>query len=132
MKLLDELIDIYLEGSDPEMEYVLNCRNEEILLDGPESLTGEPEIDWDTDEADDLIVIPTSSSSEMYQVMMEFAQKQSDDAVNRLQASLNGRKPFPQFKDAVSELGVDKEWYEFERDYAREKMVEWLSEKGRL
>ena len=126
MELIDELIDIYLEGVQPEIGYVLDCRNDEVLLDAPQSLTGEPEIDWDGEEASAYLEIPTSSSSEMFQVMMEFAQKQPADKMKVLLVALDGRKPFRQFKDKVLELGIDEEWFKFERLYARNIMIKWL------
>ena len=126
MELIDELIDIYLEGVQPEMGYVLDCRTDEVLLDAPQSLTGEPGIDWDGPEASAFIEIPTASSSEMFQVMMELAQKQPADKMKVLLVALDGRKPFRQFKDIVLELGINEGWFEFERLYAKNIMTKWL------
>jgi len=98
LKLLDELADVFLYGNDEEMSYVLNRRTGEVLLDAPEALTGEPEIDWDDEEvAADLVMIPSVSSSEMYDVMISFAKKQPDSITIHLMNVLNGNKAFSIF-----------------------------------
>ncbi|MFJ7734626.1 UPF0158 family protein [Lysinibacillus sp. NPDC097231] len=129
MKLLDELVDAFLYGNNNEMSYVLNRRTGEILLDAPETLTGETEIDWDDEGvAADLELIPSVSSSEMYDVMVSFAKKQPDSMTIHLINVLNGNKPFRFFKEKICELGIEKHWYDFEQDYAKSRMTEWLNE----
>jgi len=129
LKLLDELTDAFLDGNTDEMSYVLNRRTREVILDAPEALTGEPEIDWDDEEvAADLVMIPSVSSSEMYDVMVSFAKKQPDSIAIHLINVLNGNKPFRFFKEKINELGIENHWYEFEQDYAKNRMTEWLEE----
>ncbi|WP_223556558.1 UPF0158 family protein [Lysinibacillus sphaericus] len=129
MKILDELADVFLNGNDEEMSYVLNRRTGEVLLDAPEALTGEPAIDWDDEEvAADFVMIPSVSSSEMYDVMISFAKKQSDSIKIHLINVLNGNKPFRFFKEKINELGIENHWYEFEQNYAKSRMTEWLEE----
>lgn len=126
MELIDELIDAYLHG-DNEFTFVLNSQTGEILMDADESLTGEPGIDWDDEEATEhLIHIPPISSTEAYQVMDDFAKKQNTDYAVRLMEELNGRKPFRSFKDKVNQLGIEDQWYAFEREVAKSRMLEWL------
>ncbi|KOS63831.1 UPF0158 family protein [Lysinibacillus sp. FJAT-14222] len=133
MKLLDELAEAFLDGFNDEMSYVLNRRTGEVLLDAPEALTGEPEIDWDDEEvAADLVMIPTVSSSEMYDVMVSFAKKQPDSITIHLTNVLNGNKPFRFFKEKINELGIENHWYEFEQDYAKSRMTEWLEEFSKI
>lgn len=109
------------------MSYVLNLRTGEVLLDAPEALTGEPEIDWDDEEvAADLVMIPSVSSSVMYDVMVSFAKKQPDTITIPLSNVLKGNKPFRFFKEKICELGIENHWYQFEQDYAKSRMSEWL------
>ena len=133
LKLIDELAEAFLDGLNDEMSYVLNRRTGEVLLDAPEALTGEPEIDWDDEEvAADLVMIPTVSSSEMYDVMVSFAKKQLDSIKVHLINVLNGNKPFRSFKEKISELGIENHWYQFEQDYAKSRMTEWLEEFSKV
>lgn len=122
MKLLDELVDIYLQGPQAEMMSVLDTRTGDILLDAPESLTGEPPIDWDDEESCFLVEIPTASSAEMFEVMVVFTKQQPERIAELLFTALDGRKPFRRFKDAVNNIGIDQQWYDFEQLYATEKM----------
>lgn len=134
MKLIDELAEVFLDGLNDEMSYVLNRRTGEVLLDAPEDLTGEPEIDWDDEEevAADLVMIPTVSSSEMYDAMVSFAKKQPDSITIHLINVLNGNKPFRFFKEKIYELGIENQWYQFEQDYAKSRMMEWLEEISKV
>lgn len=129
LKLLDELVDSFLNGSNDELTYVMHRQTGEIFLDAPASLTGEPEIDWDDEEVDaDLVMIPSITSSEMYDIMVSFAKKQPDPISIHLLNVLNGNKPFRFFKEKINELGIENHWYEFEQDYAKSRMTEWLEE----
>lgn len=129
LKLLDELVDSFLNGSNDELTYVMHRQTGEIFLDAPASLTGEPEIDWDDEEVDaDLVMIPSITSSEMYDIMVSFAKKQPDPISICLLNLLNGNKPFRFFKKKINELGIENHWYEFEQDYAKSRMTEWLEE----
>lgn len=126
MDVMDEFVDAFL-SSDHEMSYVFNRQTEQILLDAPQSLTGEPEIDWDDEEAVEFLVdIPQISSEEAHDMMVRFAKKQNTNIADQLLAILNGRKPFRTFKDKVSQLGIEKQWYGFEYGFAKERMTEWL------
>ncbi|MDW0113588.1 UPF0158 family protein [Sporosarcina saromensis] len=127
MKLLDELVDIYLQGPQAEMMSVLDTRTGDILLDAPESLTGEPPIDWDDEESCFLVEILTASSAEMFEVMVVFTKQQPERIAELLFTALDGRKPFRRFKDAINNVGIDQQWYDFEQLYATEKMQDWLS-----
>jgi hypothetical protein len=40
------------------MSNVLNKETGDIIMDAPESLTGEPGIDWDDESSADLLEIP--------------------------------------------------------------------------
>lgn len=128
MELIDELIEAFLQG-DEEFSYAFNMKTKEVLLDASESETGEPEIDWDDDEAVAyLLSIPQIQSSEAHEIMVRFAKKQESDIATELLDVLNGRKPFRSFKDKLSERGIGDKWYEFENDYAKSQMVEWLKQ----
>ena len=73
-------------------------------------------------------MIPSVSSSEMYDVMISFAKKQPDSITIHLMNVLNGNKPFRFFKEKINELGIENHWYEFEQNYAKSRMTEWLKE----
>jgi hypothetical protein len=128
MELIDELIVVFLE-SDYELSYVLDTKTKEILLDAPGAQTGKPEIDWEDDEAVQFLVrIPQITKDEAYHLMVRFAEKQESDVTVQLMDVLNGRKPFRSFKDKLGEQGIGDKWYEFENDYAENRMLEWLKE----
>lgn len=128
MKLIEELADAFLFNS-METRSVLNIDTGEILLDAPESLTGEPEIDRESEEAENLIMIPQIMSSEAYDIRVLFAEEQNDEAEEILLEALNIRKPFRNFKFQLAQLNLEEEWYRFEYQYAMDRMKEWLDER---
>jgi hypothetical protein len=128
MELIDELVVVFLE-SDYELSYVLDKKTKVILLDAPESQTGMPEIDWEDDEAVQFLVrIPQITTDEAYDLMVKFAEMQDSSIADQLLDVLNRRKPFRSFKDKLGEQGIGDKWYEFENDYANNRMLEWLEE----
>lgn len=125
---IDELIEAFLQG-DHEFSYAFNIKTKEILLDAPKSVTGEPEIDWDDDKAVEfLLVIPQITSPEAYKLMVKFAEKQDSGIAVELLDVLNGRKPFRAFKDKLGEQEIGDKWYDFENNYAKSRMMEWLEQ----
>lgn len=128
MEVIDELIVVFLE-SDYELSYVFNTKTNEILVDESESLTGVSEIDWDDDEAVQFLVrIPQITTSEAFDLMVKFAEMQDASITVELLDVLNGRKPFRSFKDKLGEQGIGDKWYDYENNYAKNRMLEWLEE----
>lgn len=126
--MIDELVEAYLNGND-ETSYVFNRQTKEILLDFPESLTGERGIDWDdADETEFLVMIPQMATPEAYDLMVSFAEKQDAEIADQLVDVLNGRKPFRSFKDKIKGHGIENKWYDFENDYAKSEMLAWLTQ----
>lgn len=125
MKLIEELADAFLFNS-METRNVLNIKTGEILLDAPEALTGEPEIDWESDEAENFIIIPEITSSEAYDIRVLFSEEQNAESGAILLEALNIRKPFRNFKFQLAQLDLEEEWYGYEYQYALNRMTEWL------
>lgn len=125
MKLIEELTDAFLFNS-METRNVLNIKTGEILLDAPEALTGEPEIDWESDEAENFIIIPEITSSEAYDIRVLFSEEQNAKSGAILLEAVNIRKPFRNFKFQLAQLDLEEEWYGYEYQYALNRMAEWL------
>lgn len=130
LKLNEELIEAFL-SQDDELGHALHRLTGEIFLDAPESITGEPEIDWDDEETiENLIPIPQISSQEAFGVMVNFAKEQVSLVRSQLLVILDQRKPFRNFKDKVQMLGLEDSWYSYEKDYATSELTQWLEENG--
>lgn len=129
MNLLDELIDIYLT-SDPHQQAYYDLQQKEIVYDGSEIETGEPGIDWDEEGSEERYRhIPTISSDEAYRLMEKFAASVEDESKSeKLFDSLDRPKPFRRFKDTLFDLDLREQWYEFEHQYAKIQMEEWMKE----
>jgi hypothetical protein len=70
-------------------------------------------------------------SSESFQIMQDFVdQLQDNAAAKQLQKALNGKKPFRNFKDAVYEVDVADEWYQFEHERLKASAEDWCKNNG--
>lgn len=126
--MIDELVEAYLNGND-ETSYIFNRETKEILLDMPESLSGEREIERDDNDATQFLMrIPQMTTPEAYDLMVSFATKQDAEIAEQLVDVLNGRKPFQSFKDKIKGHGIENQWYDFENDYAKSRMLAWLTQ----
>lgn len=117
MKLIDELVDAYLYGND-EISYAFNQHTKEIISDMA-----------DDDATEYLILIPKITAVECYDLMVTFSKGLDDDIAVLLVEVLNGKRPFRNFKDKISEHGIENKWYDFENNYAKIRMTEWLEEQ---
>lgn len=117
MKLMDELIEAYLNGND-EVFYMFNENTKEVTV----GQAGE--------EADLLKEIPQMTSTEAYDLMVQFAKEQAREISSQLVDALNGKQPFESFKDQIKGREIEKEWYEFENQYAKSKMSDWLEQNS--
>ena len=128
MELIEELVEAYLNGND-EISYVFNQQTKEVMLDVSEFLTDEPGIDWDDDDATEfLVMIPQMTGPEAYDLMSRFAEKQDAEITDQLVEALNRRKPFRSFKDRIKGHDIENEWYDFETEYAKSRMLAWLAQ----
>ncbi|MEK4061886.1 MULTISPECIES: UPF0158 family protein [Paenibacillus] len=126
MKLMDELIDAYLDNNF-EHPYYLDLHTGQVILDLDESYTGEPGIDWDDEENEERYIdIPKIDSNEAFYVMTKFAQRTESDPEDKLFDALGGNKPFRRFKDALDRLDIWEEWNRFENKYAEEAIQSWM------
>lgn len=120
MALIEELADEFLFNIE-EINPVLNLETGEILID-------ESEIDWESEAAENLVMIPQITSSEAYDIRLDFVEEQKSKAGEILLEALNQRKPFRNFKIQLAHLQLEDEWYSFEYQYAKKRMAEWLDE----
>lgn len=116
MKLIDELVEAYLNGNEENI-YAYNEEAKEVFI-----------IEANPDEYNDLVVIPHMTSSEAYRLMVQFAEQQEEKISNELLEVLNRNKPFRSFKDQIKGQDIENAWYEFENNYAEGKMTEWLAQ----
>lgn len=115
MSVIEELAEVYLINHE-EVSSVYNRATKEVLVN--ESLS----------QSADIVVIPQISSADAYDLMVQFAQEQQSPAADELLELLKERKPFHEFKSQLHMLELGDEWYEYENDYAKKVMTEWLAE----
>ncbi len=78
----------------------------------------------------DLVRIEPIPSYESFRIMEAFAELRSEREQQRLFKVLRGRRPFAGFRNAVEDMGIIRQWYNF-KDQADANMAkEWLNENG--
>ncbi|MCH7322973.1 UPF0158 family protein [Solibacillus sp. MA9] len=117
MKLLEQLADAFLNGAQ-DFRFVYNRMTKEVdileMLDN----------DWEDD--DNLELVPYKESREMYEVMVDFSNQYEGELEEKLFQALNGRKPFHAFRETANSIGIINAWYDYEQEYVKKKMQEWL------
>ena len=80
---------------------------------------------------DNFVELPDKSDIDSYAMMERFCQEYSDRHVSAtLSAAIKGKGAFRRFKDMISDLGIENEWYRFEQQRLEEIAVEWLEAEG--
>ena len=63
-----------------------------------------------------IVAIEPPDSHESFRFMERFAYSRPDGQSRALCDALSQRRPFRTFKDAVIRMGIEKEWYAWERE----------------
>ena len=121
-----------LNSRDPlgESSHWLNLESGSILsLIGPDA---DNETDADPRDDDCWLFIEPIESSEAFRVMEDFVDQCGDERLARaLGQSLQQRKPFRRFKDALAAHPAQREaWFAFERQAMEAIAQRWCEEHG--
>jgi hypothetical protein len=143
---LREIIDGMQLQSD-EMSAYLNIETGQVVPVSAEDLMaaefGETDAagaDWEIEAAEiaravaagkDYVALPDRFEIDEYRMMERFANGMTDAWANqRLERAIQGRGAFRRFKDAVQDLGLAQQWYEY-RDRAYEAIaIDWCDANG--
>lgn len=131
---LDEVIEA-MEFAGMESEYYYDTSSEEILLvfDGMVNGEDNPELIEEIENGfiEDFIPLPGQYDIHEYGLMEEFIDTLPEGRKkNILEEAIIGRGAFRRFKDALHDLGIEKQWYQY-HDRAYEKIArEWCEKYG--
>lgn len=131
---LDEVIEA-MEFAGMESEYYYDTSSEEILLvfDGMVNGEDNPELIEEIENGfiEDFIPLPGQYDIHEYGLMEEFIDTLPEGRKkNILEEAIIGRGAFRRFKDALYDLGIEKQWYQY-HDRAYEKIArEWCEKNG--
>jgi len=130
---LDELCDAY-EMNSNEVSHYLDVTTGEILMRMDPLLTGykDEDLEEELEDEERYLELPTIASRDAYGLMVDFVETvTSPELQDRLNAALNGRKPFRTFKDVLFDFPEDREnWFKFERETHRREMLKWLEDEN--
>ena len=65
--------------------------------------------------------MPTFTSSDIFELMVTFAEEQDD----RLSQALDAQHPMSSFNDVAQKLGLYNAWQKYRNDYLREFYLKW-------
>lgn len=118
-----------------EMDWYLDVQEEKATFLGNPDITGEYEahekLKRQIEQDDDgrFLPIPHSPSREAWEQMKEFILSLDDQdkkTQNLLLNTIQGKGAFRRFKDAMHEIGMIDEWYEFKSREDRKEVLDWL------
>jgi len=78
------------------------------------------------ENSSDYIELPDRFEINEYAMLEEFSISVKDEKASRmLQIAIKGSGAFRRFKEMVSELDLDQEWYSFRDEQYKEKAIKW-------
>ncbi|QSO45595.1 UPF0158 family protein [Alicyclobacillus mengziensis] len=88
----------------------------------------DEDLEEELEDEERYLELPTIASRDAYGLMVEFVETvTSTELQDRLNAALNGRKPFRTFKDVLFDFPEAREnWFKFECETHRREMLKWL------
>ena len=146
---LDELIG-YIEMQVDESRSFINRKTGEIVSVSSEALRNAEEmdddeilelLDWQQEEMRiaidieenfmDYEGIPKQFEVNEYRMMERFCYSvKNERKMNALLEAINGRGAFRRFKDKVTSLGLDDQWYQFRDECYKQFAMDWCDARG--
>ena len=141
---LKDIVDALDEAGD-QFSHYLDKRTGEIFMISDEEMSaaeeGEPVSEypeWQQEsilkaaeilDSNAFVSLPDQSDIHEYAIMERFALEYEDPQTSaELLRSIKGKGAFRRFKDAIFELGIQDEWYEWRRNEFEEIAVQWLEQ----
>ncbi|RXZ76626.1 hypothetical protein EBB07_33945 [Paenibacillaceae bacterium] len=119
MQITDKLID-NIVADDSEAEYRVRIATGEVVTKYERGVY---------DDAEGLLALPGLSTYEnVRSIMNQFAETLEPSAQHLLMNELGTDRPVREFKDALYNLNLWKEWLAFKHRVKREQLEAWLNE----
>ncbi len=114
----------------PEVRCYLSLVDGKVLKVPP----GDPGLAVVHSAPEAFVLIETIPSRIQYQWVDEFAKTIEDETLRvRVEAAINGKGAFRRFKDILLTIPDERRrWFEFRDQKMRQRVVEWVREKGVL
>jgi hypothetical protein len=114
----------------PEVRCFLVLKDGKVLKVPP----GDPGIAVVQASPGDFVAIDAVPSRIQYQWVDEFSKTIEDETLRaRVEAAINGKGAFRRFKDILLTMPDERRrWFEFRDQKMRQRVVEWVREKGVL
>lgn len=127
---LTDIIDA-IEMMSQYSEYFLDKETGEIeWVSDMEMTQKEQEEIYDRLDEHGFYRLPTSFDIHDYDIMEDFVDSLTGAVHDSLSAAIQGRGAFRRFKDAVINMGIDQEWYDFQVAAYKRKAARWCEENG--
>ena len=112
----------------PEVRCYLSLSDGKVVKLPP----GDPGLATVHANKDDFVPVETVPSRIQYQWVDEFTKTIEDEPLRgRVEAAINGKGAFRRFKDILLTVPDERRrWFEFRDHKMRERVVEWVREKG--
>jgi hypothetical protein len=112
----------------PEVRCFLSLEDGKVVKLPP----GAPELAAAQAAQEQFVAIDTVPSRIQYQWVDEFTKSIEDEALRaRMEAAINGKGAFRRFKDILLTIPDERRrWFEFRDQKMRERILDWVREKG--
>ena len=125
---LKDIIDA-IEMMDQYTEYFLDKETGEIEWVSEMAMTREEQEEiYNRFDEHGFYRFPTSFEICDYDIMEEYVDMLSGTAHDRLLSAIQEHGAFRKFKDAVINMGIDQEWYDFQAGVYKRKSIKWCDD----
>ena len=112
--ILEDIADKFEETMDCWEQYLNTATGEFVSLSDGSYVETDEELAEEIDCSDDYIKLPNQHEIREYDIMEAFAEATPDaNKREKLFRTLNGKKPFRNFKDTINYIGLDEAYYAF-------------------
>lgn len=138
---MDSQIDGYYTVVNKENGQIISVSEDILRKVEDDEIDRDSHPDWEQDVIDNAIniveneenyaTIPSRFDIDEYSIMEDFVLAVKPEKVSdKLYTAIKGRGAFRRFKDSISELSVEEQWYQFKEQRLKEMAIEWCKEEG--
>ena len=120
----------FVSGGPPyECTAVVNCVTGESFY--ASEMAGYDEIHEDAEGNDDYLWIPHKNDLDLGKpLVMDFILHRCPDLYDQITTIFRRKGAYGRFKDLLERKGLLQEWYAFEEEKTRERLLRWCEENG--
>ena len=134
MIVVEDIVDAFEEASDTWQGFVNLRTGAVVSIPNPNGLLGAisefEKISEEIEETEDYLPLPSRDELREWEIMMQYASRQEENAREQMQNALYQKHPFRRFREAAMRAGLLGAYYGYRREEYLRKAEEFCEEHG--